>query len=150
MGAFGYLTTRMTLILLTSLMPARTSGTSPPSLRGGDYTTAEQLSNETALPLYTLLWRAVGSSFAGESASLNMSFIEDANTAFLAAPHTMTYTVVNLRPTGAASTTTRKLNGVKGVYKYSIQCVSWQSVSVSARLVQVSKSQTYQELHTAA
>ncbi|DBB04569.1 hypothetical protein WJX77_008736 [Trebouxia sp. C0004] len=85
------------------------SGNLSTSLRVGDYA-AGQLSNGTALPLYTLLWRAVGSAFSSNTAAVNQTFAQNANTAFLQAPHTMTYTVVNIR-NAAASNTTRKVNG---------------------------------------
>ena len=80
------------------------------SLRVGDY--ADELSNGTALPLYTLIWRAVGSSFFS-SDGVNQTFATDANNAFLAANHTMTYTVANIRNT-AVINTTRKANGTAG------------------------------------
>ncbi len=83
-------------------------------LRVGDYTTSDQLSNGTALPLYTLVWRAVGSSFSSDSVAVNQTFAQNANTAFLTAPHSTVYTVVNIR-NAAESNTTRKLNGTTGL-----------------------------------
>ena len=83
-----------------------------PSLKVGDY--ADGLANGTALPLYTLVWRAVGSSFS-DPAGVNQTFATDANNAFLAAnlPHPMTYTVANIR-NAAVFSTSRKVSGVLG------------------------------------
>lgn len=80
------------------------------SLRVGDY--ADELSNGTALPLYTLVWRAVGRSFLSPD-GINQTFAIDANNAFLAANHTMTYTVANIRNTAVVNTT-RKAYGAAG------------------------------------
>ena len=102
------------ICLLTVVHGAQSaaSGNQSTSLRVGDYA-AGQLSNGTALPLYTLLWRAVGSAFSSNTTAVNQTFAQNANTAFLQAPHTMTYTVVNIR-NAAASNTTRKVNGAEG------------------------------------
>lgn len=105
----------LALLLVLSFVSSacgQTSGNATASLKVGDYA-AGQLTNGSALPLYTLLWRAVGSTFSGDSLALNQTFAQDANTAFLEAPHTMAYTVVNLR-NAAAANTTRRLNGVAG------------------------------------
>ena len=105
----------LALLLVLSFVSSacgQASGNTTASLKVGDYS-AGQLTNGTALPLYTLLWRAVGSSFSGNNLALNQTFSENANTAFLQAPHTMAYTVVNLRNAVAANTT-RRLNGVTG------------------------------------
>lgn len=80
------------------------------SLKVGDY--ADQLSDGTALPLYILVWRAVGTSFSDPS-GVNQTFATDANNAFLAANHSMTYTVANIR-NAAVLNTTRKINGTAG------------------------------------
>ena len=89
-----------------------TNASTKPSLRVGDY--ADGLANGTALPLYTLVWRAVGSSFVNP-AGVNQTFATDANNAFLAAnlPHPMTYTVANIR-NAAVFSTSRKVSGVLG------------------------------------
>lgn len=97
------------------------SGNQSTSLRVGDYA-AGQLSNGTALPLYTLLWRADGSAFSSNTTAVNQTFAQNANTAFLQAPHTMTYTVVNIR-NAAASNTTRKVNGAAG--RWCLPCTSY-------------------------
>lgn len=82
-----------------------------PSLRVGDYT--DQLSNGTSLPLYTLIWRAVGRSFY-DPITVNQTLATDANTAFLEARHTMTYTVANIKWNVFIINTTRTLNGNTG------------------------------------
>lgn len=128
------------------------SGNQSTSLRVGDYA-AGQLSNGTALPLCTLLWRAVGSAFSSNTTAVNQTFAQNANTAFLQAPHTMTYTVVNIR-NAAASNTTRKVNGAKGRW-----CLSCCFICLSGKkycrphfilCVQSNKCQICPMLHIAA
>ena len=79
-----------------------------PSLTVGDYT--DQLSNGTSLPLYTLIWRAVGRSFY-DPVTVNQTLATDANTAFLEARHTTTYTVANIKRSVIIINTTRTLDG---------------------------------------
>lgn len=128
------------------------SGNLSTSLRVGDYA-AGRLSNGTALPLYTLLWRAVGSAFSSSTTTVNQTFAQNANTAFLQAPHTMTYTVVNIR-NAAASNTTRKVNGAAGR-----RCLACCFIRLSGNkycrphfilCVQSNKFQTCPMLHIAA
>ena len=80
------------------------------SLRVSDY--ADQFPSGTALPLYNLVWRAVGSSFVNPD-GVNQTFVTDANNAFLATDHPMTNTVANIRNASVIKTT-RKVNGVPG------------------------------------
>ena len=102
------------VLVLAGLTQAQNSNsTNSASLRVGDYATTDQLTNGTALPLWSLVWRAVGSSFATSSAPLNATFDQDANSAFLEAQHSMVYTVVNIR-NAASANTTRKLDGRQG------------------------------------
>ena len=82
-----------------------------PSLRVGDYT--DQLSNGTSLPLYTLIWRAIGRPFSDPNI-VNQTFATDANAAFLDARHSMIYTVANIKWSVFIINTTRTLNGVAG------------------------------------
>ena len=136
------------------------TSTTGASLRVGDYTTGDQLSNGTALPLYTLVWRAVGNSFSSGSVATNQSFAKNANTAFLDAPHTMTYTIINIQ-NAAASNTTRKLNGDIGLsashstelYRLVLSVRPDQrcfTATYSGLPVQWTKSQIHQSLCTAA
>ncbi|DBA72727.1 TPA: hypothetical protein ACH3X2_010123 [Trebouxia sp. C0005] len=104
-----FLLAAVCLLTVVNTVQSAASGNQSTSLRVGDYA-AGQLSNGTALPLYTLLWRAIGSAFSSNTTAVNQTFAQNANTAFLQAPHTMTYTVVNIR-NAAASNTTRKVNG---------------------------------------
>ena len=121
------------ICLLTVVHGAQSaaSGNQSTSLRVGDYA-AGQLSNGTALPLYTLLWRAVGSAFSSNTTAVNQTFAQNANTAFLQAPHTMTYTVVNIR-NAAASNTTRKVNGAEGRWCLSCCFVARQVTNTAGR-----------------
>ena len=108
------LTLAISIVVFAGSTQAQSSNsTNGPSLRVGDYTTSGQLTNGSALALWTLVWRAVGSSFATNTIPLNPSFDQDANSAFLAAPHTMVYTVLNIR-NAAANNITRKLDGRQG------------------------------------
>ena len=136
------------------------TSTTGASLRVGDYTTGDQLSNGTALPLYTLVWRAVGNSFSSSSVATNQTFAKNANTAFLDAPHTMTYTIINIQ-NAAASNTTRKLNGDIGLsgshstehYRLVLSVRPDQrcfTATYSGLPVQWTKSQIHQSLCTAA
>lgn len=83
-------------------------------IRVGDYT--DQLANGTSLPLYTLIWRAVGSSFADPS-SVNQTFETQANNAFLKDRDTMKYTVANIKWNTVIINTTRTVNGASGRYR---------------------------------
>lgn len=80
-------------------------------IRVGDYT--DQLSSGTSLPLYTLIWRAVGSSFSVPG-SVNQSLETQANTAFLEPRHSMTYTVANIKWNTVIINTTRTVNDDSG------------------------------------
>jgi len=113
-----FLLAAVCLLTVVDRAQSAASGNQSTSLRVGDYA-AGQLSNGTALPLYTLLWRAVGSAFSSNTTAVNQTFAQNANTAFLQAPHTMTYTVVNIR-NAAASNTTRKVNGAEG--RWCLSC----------------------------
>ena len=100
------------MVVLTSLavgsraqVQSNLSGLS--GLRVGDYT--DQLSNGTSLPLYTLIWRAIGRSFFDPNI-VNQTFATDANTAFLEARHSMTYTVANIKWSVFLINTTRTLD----------------------------------------
>lgn len=106
----------MPMLVLTSLeagsraqLQSNLSGL--PGLRVGDYT--DQLSNGTSMPLYTLIWRAIGRPFFAPTI-VNQTFATDANTAFLEARHSMTYTVANIKWSVFIINTTRTLNGNTG------------------------------------
>lgn len=106
----------MPVVVLTSLAggsraQVQTNLSGLPGLRVGDYT--DRLSNGTSLPLYTLIWRAIGRPFF-DGSIVNQTFATDANAAFLDARHSMTYTVANIKWSVFIINTTRTLNGKAG------------------------------------
>ena len=103
----------MPMVVLTSLAVGsraqlKSNASGLPGLRVGDYT--DQLSNGKSLPLYTLIWRAIGRPFFDPNI-VNQTFATDANTAFLEARHSMTYTVANINWSVFIINTSRSLNG---------------------------------------
>ena len=126
-----FLQAAVCLLTVVNGAQSAASGNQSTSLRVGDYA-AGLLSNGTALPLYTLLWRAIGSAFSSNTTAVNQTFAQNANTAFLQAPHTMAYTVVNIR-NAAASNTTIKVNGAAGRWCFPC-CFTYLSGNKYCRL----------------